>query len=166
MPIMFNNTSLIERLPNMLEHGLRAQASSEELFNNGVHCFTQKGVDHHNNNMNNNGFYVENGVFGIGSVNIGAEVGEMFVPPLESVNSITDSSLHKLNNRDTTNTNYNTYYDNINNIVDNYTSSGNNNNSRCDMENLFHEELTLGEWDLEELMKDVSSFPFLDFSSR
>ncbi|PPD67242.1 hypothetical protein GOBAR_DD35876 [Gossypium barbadense] len=27
------------------------------------------------------------------------------------------------------------------------------------------EELKVGEWDLENLMKDVSSFPFLDFQS-
>jgi myb proto-oncogene protein len=33
------------------------------------------------------------------------------------------------------------------------------------MGNLWHgsEELKVGEWDLEELMKDVSAFPFLDF---
>ncbi|KAI9081802.1 hypothetical protein K1719_036064 [Acacia pycnantha] len=161
MPMFHNN--LIERLP-LLEHGLNAQASSDRSFfntNNGGPCFTQNGIHH---NSINNGFYVENGVFGIGSVNIGAE-GELFVPPLESVNTITDN----LQNRDT---NVNSNLDNINSIVNNCNNiSSNNNNNRAEnkggvMENLFQEELTLGEWDLEDLMKDVSSFPsFLDFSS-
>ncbi|XP_028779989.1 transcription factor MYB46 [Neltuma alba] len=159
MPMFNNNNNIIERLP-MLERGLNAQAASDGFFNtNGGPCFTQNGVSH---NINN-GFYVENGVFGIGSVNIGAE-GELFVPPLESVNTITDN-LQKLENRDT---NANSYFDNINSIVNNCNISCSNNNraeNRGGVENLFQEELTLGEWDLEDLMKDVSSFPLLDFSS-
>ncbi|XP_054813759.1 transcription factor MYB46-like [Prosopis cineraria] len=147
---MFNN-NIIERLP-MIENGLNAQVASDGFFNsNGGPCFPQNGADP---NINN-GFYVENGVFGIGSVNIGAE-GELFVPPLESVNNPITDNLQKLENRDT---NVNSYFDNINSIVNNC------NNNRGGVEDLFQEELTLGEWDLEDLMKDVSSFPFLDFSS-
>ncbi|XP_061337945.1 transcription factor MYB83-like [Gastrolobium bilobum] len=84
----------------------------------------------------NKGSYIENGVFG--SVNIGVEV-DLFVPPLEN------STCKKETN--------NTYFDD-NNRAEN----------RVGVENLFEEELTMGEWDFEELMKDVSSFPFLDFS--
>ncbi|KAJ9139682.1 hypothetical protein P3X46_030392 [Hevea brasiliensis] len=57
-------------------------------------------------------------------------------------------------------------YSNVNRI----NSSCNNNNQEANMAagigNLWQEEdLKVGEWDLEELMKEVSSFPFLDFSS-
>lgn len=163
---MFNNNMIIERLP-MLDNG-------GGFFNNsnGGSCFFQNNnnnnmgssVDNNNTtnnniNINSDGFYIENnGVFGIGSVNIN---GELFVPPLESVSTITNHSVNlKLENHRDTNINTITSFFDINN----HKLSAEN-NVRSGVENLFQEELTLGEWDLEDLMKDVSSFPFLDFSS-
>ena len=151
--------SIIDRLP-MLEHGLN-MTSSGGFFNSKGPCFSssQSGVD------NNKGFYLENGgVFG--SVNIGAE-GDVYVPPLESVSTTSDHNL-KVESTCNTDTN-NSYFDDINSILLNNCNI-NSNNKRAEnraggVENLFQEELTIGEWDLEELMKDVSSFPFLDFSN-
>lgn len=164
---MFNNNMIIERLP-MLDNG-------GGFFNNsnGGSCFFQNNNNNNNMgssvdnnyttnnniNINSDGFYIENnGVFGIGSVNIN---GELFVPPLESVSTITNHSVNlKLENHRDTNINTITSFFDINN----HKLSAEN-NVRSGVENLFQEELTLGEWDLEDLMKDVSSFPFLDFSS-
>lgn len=86
-----------------------------------------------------------NGMFG--GVDLGNFEGELFVPPLESEsieeNIKTDENIYKriTNNNNTLN--------NTNNI-NNYN-------------NWEGEEQRMGEWDLEELMKDVSSLPFLDF---
>ncbi|KAG4967195.1 hypothetical protein JHK87_032846 [Glycine soja] len=150
--------SIIDRLP-MLEHGLNMPCSGG-FFNSTGPCFSssQSGVD-------NKGIYLENGgVFG--SVNIGAE-GDVYVPPLESVSTTSDHNL-KVESTCNTDTN-NSYFDDINSILLNNCNI-NSNNKRAEnraggVENLFQEELTIGEWDLEELMKDVSSFPFLDFSN-
>lgn len=143
----------------MLEHGLNMMPlpPSGGFFNGGP-CFTQNMGSSVLENNNNSGFYIENGVFGIGSVNIGAE-GELFVPPLESVSTITTDNNNGLKEEIIRNTNISsyTYFDNINN--------NRAENRSGVVENLYQEDLTLGEWDLEDLMKDVSSFPFLDFSS-
>ncbi|KAK7404522.1 hypothetical protein VNO78_05470 [Psophocarpus tetragonolobus] len=143
--------SIIDRLP-MLEHGLNMSASGGYFNGTGPCLSSQTGVD-------NKGFYLESGgVFG--SVNM-AE-GDMYVPPLESVSTTSEHNL-KLDSICNADTN-NSYFDNINDIILN-----NSNNKRAEnraaVENLFQQELTLGEWDLEELMKDVSSHLFLDFSN-
>nr|URY18928.1 MYB protein [Zanthoxylum bungeanum] len=62
--------------------------------------------------------------------------GEFYVPPLENMNN------------NSTNTNNNKSDQNISGVGI-----------------LLQEEIKLGEWDFEELMKDVSSFPYLDFYS-
>ncbi|KAI4322094.1 hypothetical protein L6164_021815 [Bauhinia variegata] len=143
--------NIIDRLPT-LEHGLNMPTAAGGFFNGTGPCFTQSGVD-------SNGFYFENGVFG--SVNIGAGAeGDLFVPPLESVSSATDNLKVEITCNRNTNSNY---FDDLNGIVNNNHRSENKGGSG--VENLFQEELRMGEWDLEELMKDVSSFPFLDFSS-
>jgi len=144
--------SIIDRLP-LLDHGQNMPVSGG--FFNGTEPYfsAQSGVDH-------KGFYLENGgVFG--SVNIGAE-GDMYVPPLESVSTTSDHNL-KVESTCNTDTN-NSYFDDINSVILNNCSNKRTEN-RAGVENLFQEELTMGEWDLEELMKDVSSFPFLDFSN-
>ncbi|OIV99411.1 hypothetical protein TanjilG_17221 [Lupinus angustifolius] len=131
--------TIIDRLP-MLEHGIMNMPVAGGFFNGAID--------------NNKEFYLENGVFG--SVNFGPE-GDMFVPPLESVGTTCDYNLkveNACNNIDTNNS----YHNSCNNKI-------RGENIRDGVENLFQEELAMGEWDLEELMKDVSSYPFLDFSS-
>ncbi|XP_027355705.1 transcription factor MYB46-like [Abrus precatorius] len=145
--------SIIDRLP-MLEHGLNMPVpASTGFFNATGPCFS------HSSGVDNKGFYMEKGgVFGSGAE------GDMYIPPLESVSTFSDHNL-KVESTCNTDTN-NSYFDDINSIVNNCNVSNNKKGeNRAGVENLFQEELTMGEWDLEELMKDVSSFPFLDFSN-
>ncbi|XVE60013.1 hypothetical protein DITRI_Ditri05aG0092500 [Diplodiscus trichospermus] len=132
----------------MLEQGLNVFGATGYL--NQASCVTQVGV-------NGDSFYGENEIYG--SVDNGVEK-ELYVPPLESIRE----NLKTENQSDR----------NINNPfnVINRTSSSNSNNIKS--ENVagaavgnfwLGEELKVGEWDLEDLMKDVSSFPFLDFQS-
>ncbi|CAI8592275.1 unnamed protein product [Vicia faba] len=56
-------------------------------------------------------------------------------------------------------------FDDMNSILSNCNIiDSNNDNKNGVAENLFQEQLNLGEWDFEELMKDVSSFTSLDYS--
>jgi transcription factor MYB, plant len=129
------------------------------------------------NNHDSKSFYLEK-MFG--SVNIinGVEGDEMEiynVPPLESVNTnstITCEHSVKMENAcNGEDGNYNSSYnfDDINNIVINncnvVSKRSENRADHDEVENLFHGDLSVGDWDLEDLMKDVSSFPFLDFSN-
>ncbi|OMP12764.1 putative r2r3-myb transcription factor [Corchorus olitorius] len=138
-------------LAPVLEHDLNMFGSAAAGYFNpaAASCVTQVGV-------NGDNFYGENEIFG--SVDNGVE-REIYVPPLENIgeNLKTD----------------NTYDRNINNPF-NIISSSNHN---IKTENIagggaavgniwLGEELKVGEWDLEDLMKlDVSSLPFLDFQS-
>nr|AFK39891.1 unknown [Lotus japonicus] len=146
--------TMIERLP-MLEHGImNMPASGAGGFFNAPPRFLQSEIDNDHNNIK--GFYLENGVV-------------EGVPPLESVIRTTTTSDHDLKVENKGDTNYSCYFDDINNIVNNCYISNNNKrpheNRGGVQEDLCPEELTMGEWDLEDLMKDVASFPFLDFSS-
>lgn len=121
------------------------------------------GDDHDNHGL----FFGESGVFG--SANIVAEA-EIFVPPLESIStteeSYTDHHHHQRIIYDDHHRN-SSYNNMVNNINSNIVNCNNNINIKAEnqsgVENYFQAELTVGEWDLEDLMKDVSSFPFLDF---
>ncbi|CAK8536051.1 unnamed protein product [Lathyrus sativus] len=56
-------------------------------------------------------------------------------------------------------------FDDMNSILSNCNIiDSNNDNESGAVENLFQEQLNLGEWDFEELMKDVSSFTSFDYS--
>jgi len=130
------NTMNIDMLPMMDHSG---------YFNNTVTtlpCFSSQSHE-----VDIKGSYVENGVFG--SLNIGVE-GDME---------------NKCNTK--TNPNYSDYYFDdikINSMISNCNIIESNNNkieSRGEVvENLFQEQFNLGDWDFEELMKDVSSFLF------
>lgn len=106
-----------------------------------------------------------NGVLG-GAANIGAD-GELFVPPLESIS--TEQESFKSERIYTNNSNY---FNNTNPIMgynNNDNNSNPNNNVKAEnlagvVESCFQDqELMMGDWDLEDWMKDVSSLPFLDF---
>ncbi|KAK7261536.1 hypothetical protein RIF29_27850 [Crotalaria pallida] len=142
--------------------GLNMQIARGSYFNAIGQCFDE---------YNCKGFYLENGVFGSSVNNIGVG-GDMFVPPLESVSTTTITTTNNNHSNHESveikckrETNNSTYFEDINNILNN---CGVSNNKRAEnkirVENMLQEELTIGEWELEELMKDVSSFPFLDFS--
>lgn len=56
-------------------------------------------------------------------------------------------------------------FDDMNNILSNCNIIDSNNDDKSGVvENLFQEQLNFGEWDFEELMKDVSSFTSFDYS--
>ncbi|CAJ1955646.1 unnamed protein product [Sphenostylis stenocarpa] len=134
----------------MLDHGLNMPHAGGGYFEGPGPCFSQSEVD-------NRISYLENGVFG--SVNIGVE-GDMFVPPLENVNT----SFHDHNLSSTCKREINSsYFDDINSILNNCNIDITTEN-KGGVENLFQQELATGEWGFEEMMKDVSSFPFVDFS--
>ncbi|KAF7121077.1 hypothetical protein RHSIM_Rhsim13G0221600 [Rhododendron simsii] len=96
--------------------------------------------------MDGDGCFGSNGMFG--------QNGEMFFPPLESI-AIEANGENKNNIIDRNNYNYNP----LNNISKVETMEG---FGTC----FQGEDLKVGEWDLEELMKDVSSFPFLDIQGE
>lgn len=147
----------IRPLPAVLEHGLNMFGTASGYFNNNIAaspCMTQMG------NMGGGDVFFgdSNGVLS-GAANLGAE-SELFVPPLESISSEESFKSEKIY----TNSNY---FNTTNHPIIGYNN--NNNNIKAEnlggVENGFQnqEELIMGEWDLEDLMKDVSSFPFLDF---
>ncbi|KAK1390812.1 Transcription factor like [Heracleum sosnowskyi] len=87
-----------------------------------------------------------NGIFG---GNIGMD-GELHVPPLESINKVENLGY------DYSNYNNAIYSNNLNNNSKVETMGGAGNYWEGD-------DLRVGEWDFEELMRDVSFLPALDF---
>lgn len=103
-----------------------------------------------------------NGVLG---ANIGIE-GELFVPPLESVSTEESYKTERGLHHDRINMSNNSCLmsNNLNNSNINNSIKAETGDHDHGVGNYFQAELTVGEWDLEDLMKDVSnSFPFLDF---
>ncbi|KAA8549745.1 hypothetical protein F0562_001237 [Nyssa sinensis] len=150
MQAMALNHYMIDPLP-MLEHDLVMSGSTANgYFNVAPPCTTQLG------SSTDNGFYGYQGNFGVG--NIGVEE-ELFVPPLESISIGESVETKNCANR---NTNYNP-----NNNIHGIINHCNNNNQVENMAEYGNHwegiDLRVGEWDLEELMKDVSSFPFPDY---
>ncbi|KAK8345363.1 hypothetical protein V6Z12_A07G143000 [Gossypium hirsutum] len=154
LPSASSNSSLQSMVLNhtgnslpMLEHDLNVFGASG--YFDPASCVTQVGV-------NGESFYGENEM--LGTVENGAE-RELYVPPLESIGE----------NLKTENTTVDVW--NINNNPFNIINSKNNNSKSDNIGNAavgnfwIGEEIKVGEWDLEDLMKDVSSFPFLDFQS-
>ncbi|KAK8515652.1 hypothetical protein V6N13_139377 [Hibiscus sabdariffa] len=106
--------------------------------------------------VNGNCFYGENEIFGIGTSIDNGE--ELYIPPLETIGENLKTE--------------NTFDSNVMAAATATTTTTNNNNINNNIKSenggslWLGEELKVGEyWDLEELMKDVSSFPFLDFQS-
>ncbi|XVE78887.1 hypothetical protein DITRI_Ditri14bG0014300 [Diplodiscus trichospermus] len=140
-------------LPMLDDHGQNVFGATG--YFNPASCITQVGVN------GDRTFYGENEIFG--SVDNGVVERELYVPPVESIGENIKTE--------------NTFDRNINNPFNIINSSRNNNNNTSSnnsnkAENItvgnfwLGEELKVGEWDLEDLMKlDISSFPFLDFQS-
>ncbi|KAF3452538.1 hypothetical protein FNV43_RR02971 [Rhamnella rubrinervis] len=151
----------IRPLPGVLEHGLNMFGTASGYFNNNIAaspCMTQMG------NMGPGGdmFFGDSNGGLSGAANLGAE-SELFVPPLESISSEESFKSERIYTN-------NNYFNTTNPTIIGYSNNNsNNNNIKAEnlggVENRFQdqEELIMGEWDLEDLMKDVSSFPFLDF---
>ncbi|KAJ6385233.1 hypothetical protein OIU77_028424 [Salix suchowensis] len=89
------------------------------------------------------------------------------IPPLESVSCMEENA--RTQNTQDDNTDKYSYCSPVNSLYHKTCNIASNNNKTdniaADHTGSFWqgEELKVGEWDLEELMKDVSAFPFLDF---
>lgn len=114
-------------------------------------CMTQVGMGGHE-------LYEDYRILG---GDIGVE-GELFIPPLENISIEDNAKAENMFNRNINN-------NPINNMNCTINPCTNNSNIKVgDMNGVGHywegEELRIGEWDLEELMRDVSTFPnILDF---
>jgi len=155
MKAMILNTMMDPLLPMLdYDHGLNMYggASGYESIT-APPCMAQVGVL----NSGDHGFYGE-GIF---------EGINVEIPPLESVSCMEENA--KTQNIQDNNTDKYSYSSPVNSLYHkncNITSNNKTDSIAADqMGNLWHgsEELKVGEWDLEELMKDVSAFPFLDF---
>ncbi|PSR95404.1 Transcription factor like [Actinidia chinensis var. chinensis] len=112
--------------------------------------------------MDGDGFYgSSHGIFG-GDINLGIDK-DLFAPPLENLSMENNAKTENLINRSSNHTNF----------LNNTGSVINHCNNSCKIENIegFEtcwqgEDLKVGEWDLESLMRDVSSFPFIDFQGE
>lgn len=161
------NTSSPPSMQNTVFNTIISASSGGGFFNNN----TTGSYLSQNNHDSKSTFYLEK-VFGSVNINGDDEMGIYNVPPLESVNSTISYDEHSIKmekniafkGEDTyNNSSYN--FDDINNMVNVSKRSDNQNRGEDEVENLFHGDLSVGDWDLEDLMKDVSSFPFLDFSN-
>ncbi|XP_009765231.1 transcription factor MYB46-like [Nicotiana tabacum] len=148
--------TIIDPLPT-LEHSLMNMPSR---FGAPSYLTTQPCMAQGGNVTNGSLFYGNNhGIFG---GNLGIE-GEIYVPPLESVSiEYQNVEVGNIVERRSQNNNPN---NNMTNLTSHFNSSSN-----IKVENFGGignywegDDLKVGEWDLEELMKDVSPFPFLDF---
>ncbi|KAH7665580.1 myb proto-oncogene protein plant protein [Dioscorea alata] len=81
--------------------------------------------------------------------------GELYVPPLESI-SLEDNGM--TNNNNNNNNNGNDNNNDMNKAISGNSVGGNNNGNYWEVENM-----RMGEWELDDLMKDVPPFAFLDF---
>ncbi|QCE09185.1 myb proto-oncogene protein [Vigna unguiculata] len=137
-PSQSMQTTVFNTMIDRLDHELNMPHNVGEYLEGTGPCFSQSEA-------HNKGSYSENGVFG----------SDIFVPPLENLNT---SINHNTCKRETNSS----YFDDINSILNNCNiGNGIASENKEGVENLFQHD---AEWDFEELMKDVSSFPFVDFS--
>ncbi|KAI3461098.1 hypothetical protein Pfo_017761 [Paulownia fortunei] len=153
--------SMSTMIDPFLDHSLNYMPS-EGLYFNVQPCVAQATISDTRSVYNQN-----NGTtFGGADHLVGME-GHLFnIPPLESTN-ITEESSKIENLVEIRSDSNNNIVHSMSNIVN---QCGSNINSiKVENEEGFggywegEEELRVGEWDLEELMKDVPSFPLLDF---
>lgn len=182
---MFSTSYLHDSSPTSLNHLIRSPFPAMQLDHHHHHHHGLNNMFGSNNGLflsgnNNNPIMSQigmvsnddsHGLFGeVNGVDIGLE-GELFVPPLESASTeeIISYKTHQrsssvlLHDRINMSNSGNYLMSTTNNTS---VKAENNNGDLHDhgVESYFQAELTVGEWDLEDLMKDVSSsFPFLDF---
>lgn len=152
---------MIEPLPMLETSTVDLTGASSGCFNPPP-CMTQVGF------FGGDGLYADHvgllaGGGGGGGGGGDGVMGEQFFPALESIRTGENSTKTLENTFDRNPNNNNNSYNNI--II-----NSNNNNTSNKVENMVGvgnfwegEDLRIGEWNLEDLMRDVSSFPFLDF---
>lgn len=136
----------------MLNNRYDGTGAAASLFDMPA-CLTQMGVG--------DGFYCDYGILEpSGNIKMGLET-DLSLPPLEN------RSIENNNNNAVTNNSIISLKSNNNHHFDNTCF---NNAERIKAEDMFGfenqwqgENLSMGEWDLEGLMENISSLPFLDF---
>ncbi|KAF9665663.1 hypothetical protein SADUNF_Sadunf16G0146600 [Salix dunnii] len=152
MQEMILNTIMDPLLPTLdHDHGLNMYIGGASGYesNGAPPCMIQGGM-----NSSDQGLYGLEGIFG--GVNVGG-------PPLESVSCMEENSRSQhIQDNNTDKHPYSSYVNSLNKNCNSSTTDHNKtDNSAAEMGNFWHgEELKVGEWDLEELMKDVSAYPF------
>ncbi|KAG5253879.1 transcription factor MYB [Salix suchowensis] len=154
MQEMILNTIMDPLLPPLdRDHGLNMYIGGESGYesNGAPPCMIQGGM----NSSDHQGLYGLEGIFG--GVNVG-------IPPLASVSYMEENSRSQnIQDNNTDKHPYSSYVNSTLNKNCNSTRTDHNKteNAAAEMGNFWHgEELKVGEWDLEELMKDVSAYPF------
>ncbi|KAL0390816.1 UNVERIFIED_CONTAM: hypothetical protein Scaly_0438700 [Sesamum calycinum] len=165
-PISTISTMNIHPFPTLHHMNPNYMPPSEGLYSNVQPCIAQVEIG------NESGVYrYSNAIFG-GDGNVCMEEHHNIfdVPPLESTNT-TDEKPNPENLVELRSGISNNIVHNMNNIVLNQCNNNINNMIKVESEEGLRgywegeQELRVEEeyWDLEELMKDVPSFPFLDF---
>ncbi|XP_010045019.1 transcription factor MYB46 [Eucalyptus grandis] len=145
---------VIDPLLPSLNQGLDLPGLSGYCDANSNYCAVQGGVSG------------EFGRFG-GVVGCGSNGDQLYVPPLESIsieNVKTENTYDSEHNSSNDLSNFNYTTDDVVDNIGNFNDYGRI-ESMAGLGNLWNggEEMKVGEWDLEELMKDVSSFSSADF---
>ncbi|KAJ8638024.1 hypothetical protein MRB53_012291 [Persea americana] len=122
-------------------------------------CLNQVGLE--------GGFYGGQGILaGGGHMSI---EGKLYVPPLQSA-SLEENALNNITHIDSSDNHANNINHSDNNINFNTLPTNSTNNNNVQRENIGEqgnhwegENLKIREWDLDDLMQDISSYPLLDF---
>lgn len=122
-------------------------------------CLNQVGLE--------GGFYGGQGILaGGGHMSI---EGKLYVPPLQSA-SLEENAFNNITHIDSSDNHANNINHSDNNINFNTLPTNSTNNNNVQRENIGEqgnhwegENLKIREWDLDDLMQDISSYPLLDF---
>ncbi|XP_074321289.1 transcription factor MYB83-like [Silene latifolia] len=193
MNALTHHTTIIEPLPNMVDHlgtnnthDMVANGSNGYL--DGSSCMSMAPIIH---DMSSNGDGMICGSFGMlgghDYDNYGLLHGELSIPSSESISieenaKICDNIVfgrntnnhHNHNHFDNNKNNHFAHNNHIISTLNTTTTHVSNCITSCkttDQQSVAGftnnweggEDLRLGEWDLEDLMRDVSSFPFIDY---
>ncbi|KMT14490.1 hypothetical protein BVRB_4g072620 [Beta vulgaris subsp. vulgaris] len=163
---------------------LDVSACGNGYMNHASSCMSMSSQGHGMCNVGDDGLMIcgSYGMLGGQNYNYGILQGELSIPSLEtiSIEENTQVSEDIVFGSNTSNNNHNFHNNNNDNHFDHnhhIISTINNNTNPFNMAKKFEiaipgvgnnweggeNDSRLGEWDLEELMKDVSSFPFIDY---
>ncbi|MED6206057.1 hypothetical protein PIB30_023426 [Stylosanthes scabra] len=166
MDSSYSSSSTSSSISSMQQQQQQAAMVFTDQFNDPFSML----IDHNNNSnvpqclMTQFGGMVEEGHNGNYGIIMGPNINkmglerELCLPPLENDNSAPVLDVKRLNNH----FNHHSIHQKVSKVEELF-GFGNNNNNNYHHGQQQVENLKIGEWDLEGLMQDISSFPFLDF---
>ncbi|GMH00042.1 hypothetical protein Nepgr_001881 [Nepenthes gracilis] len=165
---------MMDRLPMVIDHSPDLPAASSGCMNDASSCMLTHvgmagcdGLVYGNYGMMSGGHHHHRHDIWLHE--------ELSIPPLESVSNeentkaenIFDKNPNNSNNNDNDGVNYfGSQFNSINHGMYNYTNSGRSEINYGAGNNWEAVDARVGEWDLEELIRDVPSLPFLDYKSE